>query len=67
MKDHTRHHAAAVRCRLTIAEHNAVLRAAVEGETTLSDIIRRCITLHLLEGKDAGNAGAQPASGPPVR
>lgn len=67
MKDITRHHAAAVRCRLTISEHNAVLRAAVEGETTLSEIIRRCITLQLLEDRETGNAGAQPASGPPVR
>lgn len=67
MKNDPRHHAAAVRCRLTIAEHNAVLRAAVEADTSLSDIIRRCITLQLLEDRETGNAAAQPVSGPPAR
>lgn len=52
-----------VQVRLTIAEHNDLMRQAVNEEASLSDIIRKRAKLHTATGRETGNAGAQPVSG----
>jgi hypothetical protein len=63
MKDFTRRKQTSIRVRLTIAEHNDLMRSAVDDGLTISETIRRRLKLHPPEGKETGNAGAQPVSG----
>jgi hypothetical protein len=63
MKDFTRRKETSIRVRLTIAEHNALMRSAVDDGMTISETVRRRLKLHTPKGKETGNAGAQPVSG----
>jgi hypothetical protein len=48
---------------LTIEDHNALMRAAITDDKTLSEVVRHLIKLHSPTNREAGNAAVQPASG----
>ena len=54
---------ARVQVRLTIEDHNALMRAAITDDKTLSEVVRHLIKLHSPTNREAGNAAVQPASG----
>jgi hypothetical protein len=63
MKDYTRKKQTCIRVRLTISEHNALMRTAVDDGLTISETVRRRLNLHLPTNRETGNAAVQPVSG----
>jgi hypothetical protein len=63
MKDYTRKKQTCIRVRLTISEHNALMRNAVDDGLTISETVRRRLNLHVPTKQETGNAAVQPVSG----
>lgn len=52
-----------VQFRMTIAEHNELMRDAINDGCTLSDVIRKRANLRLSDNKETSSAGVQLVSG----
>lgn len=63
MKDYTRKKQTCIRVRLTISQHNDLMRAAVDDGLTISETVRRRLNLYSRTNRETGNAAVQPVSG----